>query len=484
MRSARRLAGIVRRLLGLGDPYEWPETRTVPGRTCRRREPCVLITGGHGTGNVGDEAQLGVNIARWHERLPMSDIKVLSPDPAYTSTAHGVASEWGPRVLWFDSNRGPDYYVGSREFERQFWRVRRRMVWTAWLLRAGVRVQLCTPAESRLLDLVQQADVLHVSGGGILTGTTKSRLWENMLLLRLCHMLGTPVMLTGQTIGVFGGDRDRGLAKWGLAKAKYIGLRDRSESEKEVASIGVAGSQVNSGYDDALFCERVGQADVWAALRQSGLSAPERGYLVANVHFWGLDSAARMRVSTRLAQLCSATAGELRVPVVFVPMARSDAAAERDVMGKMDGTVALAEHGYDYRLVRGIIAESCGVITMRHHPIIFAQGEGVPCLSVALHPYFVRKNGGAMAHFGQEIFALGKDRFYGEGALQVAGEFARGSGGIRAELKRRVAGARPETEAMFDAALGALGNDRLFGVARAGGAESHLGGSAETEARG
>lgn len=445
LERARRLVGIALRLLGARSPYAWREPRKTASGPRGDAGRCVLITGGHGYRNVGDEAQLGTSIARWRELWPSSTIRVFSPDPDYTTKEHGVECEWAPRVLWFDANRSPAYGGSSRAFENEFRRVKRRMVWTARCLRAGIRLQFCTPAESRLLDLIQQADVLHASGGGYLTGMTRSRLWGSMLLLRLCHMLGTPVILTGQTIGVFRDRRDRRLAAWGMASAKYIGLRDPCESEREIAGIGLSGPHVQSGYDDALFCERASQEAVARVLRASCGELGTGSYLAAVFHFWGMDEATRLQATSRFAEMCDFASVKAGLPVVLVPMVPWDEKAARGVREQMSQPAFLVDHGYDYRIARGVFAGARAVLTMKHHPIIFAHGEGVPCLSVALDSYYLRKNRGAMAHFGQEALALDAAGFLGDGLWGVLGRFLEELPQVAEALREARAGAEPRS---------------------------------------
>ena len=56
----------------------------------------ILITGGYGYGNVGDEAQLNANLNRWKQKHPHAHITVLSPHPEYTSEHHNIPSESSP----------------------------------------------------------------------------------------------------------------------------------------------------------------------------------------------------------------------------------------------------------------------------------------------------------------------------------------------------------------------------------------------------
>jgi len=421
------LLGKYGRLLGAYSPRKWDEVTTTgwrwawpnvqpetPGRGGLR----VLIVGGYGYQNVGDEAQLGANLERWRQRVPGCEITVLSPHPAYTSKTHEVRSEFASRVVWFDANRRNDYAQSNRRFQKEYWKVRRRMVASAHCLRAGIPLLFCLPDETRLLALIQQADVLHLSGGGYMTGMTRSRLWDHCLLIELCHLLGTPVIMTGQTIGVFRSRADRRLAKQALKPVRAITLRDHGRSEADVRALGVRASRVQSTHDDALFCGTAPAEAVAAAVRQAGLD-PDMPFIAANFHYWGLSSEQKEAAAVRFAQLSDHLGTVSNAPVLFVPMVPGDEQPERDVMARMHCRTAMLEYAYDYRLARGVLGAASLVFTMKHHPIIFAYGEGVPVAAVALDPYYHQKNRGAMELFEQGEYCMDEEVFFSETGAQM-----------------------------------------------------------------
>lgn len=388
-----------------------PETTDKPG-------PKVLMAGGYGYRNVGDEAQLGANLDRWRRHEPGSEIVVLSPHPTYTAATHGERAEFASRVVWFDANRRGDYFQSQKKFEKAYWRVRRRMLASARCLRAGLPVLFCTLDEVRLLAMIQQADVLHISGGGYMTGMTRSRLWDHCLLIRLCHLLGTPVLMTGQTVGVFQSRADRRLTKQALKDVREITLRDHGRSEADLAALGIRGPHVRSTFDDALFCGKASEEAVAETLRRSGLD-PGRPYIAVNFHYWGLSGERRQQVMLRFAGLCDHLASVAEAPVVFVPMSPGDETPERDVVARMRGHGVVLEYPYDYRLARGILGAASVVFTMKHHPIIFAYGEGVPVAAVALDPYYHQKNRGAMELFEQGEYCMDEEVFFSETGAQI-----------------------------------------------------------------
>ncbi|MEJ1296694.1 MAG: polysaccharide pyruvyl transferase family protein [Candidatus Sedimenticola sp. (ex Thyasira tokunagai)] len=379
----------------------------------------VLMMAGHGYGNLGDEAQLAANIERWRRQVPGVRLQVWSPHPAYTVRQHGICAEPAPRVVWFDANRNGAYGASTEGFQAQFWRVRERMLKAAERLNRGLHPWGINDAELALLKQIRQAHLLHVSGGGFMTGSTRSRLWETCLVLNLAHVMGTPAVLSGQTIGVFEMEEDRQLALWGLEHAAVIELRDAGASEAEVRALGISGEHVYSRFDDALFCTRAEPGKVRGLLTSLGV---EGDYIAANCHHWNQGSQMREKAIRQFSRLCDVLAERSGCPVVLVPMHESDQSAQQHAAEAMSCESVLVpyEEGFDYRLARGVFADSLGVISFKHHPLVFALGEGVPTLSVSVDPYYDHKNHFALALFGQEDYSLTADRFLSAAAEQVA----------------------------------------------------------------
>jgi polysaccharide pyruvyl transferase WcaK-like protein len=382
----------------------------------------ILLTAGMGYANVGDEAQMGASIGRWRRLLPSASICVLSPNPEYTQSTLEVDSDWAPRVVWFSSNTFGSYFQGGWHFKIWFWWVWFRQTFSARCLCAGIPINLCDGAEFSLLNRIRNADVLHISGGGFLTGMTRSRLWENGLLMRLCQIVGTPYVLTGQTLGVFKSKTDRWIAKMALEKADYIYLRDRGISEAELKAIGIEGKHVKSTFDDALFFESLDDEATMSLLRKNGID-PTKPYAVANFHYWGQDANARERSTKRFAELADVLASRYGLQVLYVPMTPSDEAPEDAAIACMNEPAQRLDYHFDYREARAVYRMAQMVFTMKHHPIIFGYGEGIPVLSVALDDYYYHKNKGAMDNCDQGHYCLTAERFYSADALSIIQEF-------------------------------------------------------------
>jgi len=365
----------------------------------------VLVSGGYGYGNVGDEAQLAANLQHWSHLAPGCRVTVLTPSPEYTRQAHGeIRTELAPRKSLFGRN-GQEYLGSEKIFKKWYFPLSAWYLFNACLVRAGLPMVGLNETQSQLLDELQDSDVLFLSGGGYLTGMTLTRLWDNMLLIRLAYALGVPVVLSGQTIGVFRDSVSRFLARWGLKKASLIYLRDPVDSPKALSAIGLAGNTVVSTFDDALFLEAAPFDSVVDILAASGVDI-QRPYLAVNVHYWGQAPAASRVIMAKTAKTLDRIRTETGLQIVFVPMVFSDENAIEEVRSAMTVPGALPKHGYRPELAVALIQNANLCITMKHHPIIFAMATAVPTVSMAFDDYYHHKNYGAMKIFQQEDYLV------------------------------------------------------------------------------
>jgi len=427
------------------------------GFRCALRQPDIapreaVILGGYGYGNTGDEAQLGANLARWRRVVPRTEVLVLSPEPTYTAKHHDCRSASASRTVLFQSNETSDYGCSSRWFRFVFWPTLVRMEINAQLMRAGLAPWFATSAETRFLSNLQGASVVHVSGGGFMTGPTRSRLWDTCLVLRLCRRLGTPYFLTGQTLGIFQDWADRWLAKTALRHAVGISLRDPVDSERELTALGIPAERLSSGVDDALFCDKASPNQVSDALQRSGIK-PGQAFLAVNYHWWGMDAETRAASTARLASVLDALGERYPWQILFVPMVPVDEEAQRAVMAQMTRDASILVYDYAYPLVRGVIGAAQALVSFKHHPLIFAMGEHTPCLSVSFDAYYHRKNKGAMANLGQERFCLDRDGFFGARFEAMVAELVDERDQVIASLAENLHHARAAQDAFFDRVL-------------------------------
>jgi len=244
-------------------------------------------------------------------------------------------------------------------------------------------------------------------------------------------------MLTGQTIGVFKSSADRRLAKSALSGAIYVGLRDRGISEADLKSIGISGDHIRSTCDDALLCPALDRAQVDRDIAKAGAD-PSKPWVAVNFHHWGQPDGDIPKNEQRFAEICDALVAKYGLQVVMIPMTPGDTEPEKNVLEQMSEKGSLIEYSPDYRVVRGVIAHSKFVLTFKHHPIVFAQGELVPAVGVALDDYYAHKNKGAMSNTGHDNLLVDSEEFFNDKIYQKLDEVIAKNDEIRKEISNWV----------------------------------------------
>lgn len=79
-------------------------------------EKYILILGGYGYGNTGDEAQLNETLSIMESRFKDYDCLVLTPNLEYTKNAHNCKVDLAPREAFFDS-KSPNtiYWIKNKK---------------------------------------------------------------------------------------------------------------------------------------------------------------------------------------------------------------------------------------------------------------------------------------------------------------------------------------------------------------------------------
>lgn len=371
----------------------------------------ILLVGGYGAGNLGDEAQLSGTLKELKRRFPGFLIKVLTPTPHRTHLEHGgcLVGE-APRQAFYDLDRSSLYglargWTKLRFLARSWW-----LLLHAWLVRAGVPIALVRPRRMALLHDLATARLVLFVGGGYLTGDTLSRLWDGLFLMRMARVLRVPTALSGQTIGVWNSRFTRRLARTGFECADVIATRDAEASPAALAGLGLRRPRVFATCDDALFLDADTTVDeVAAAFERSGLDARvARGpYVVLNAHFWGVRSEDRGALVTKLLAMVDSLRSAGVPALVGVPMLGSDAEALLAIeRARPDGWFRMLRSDDNVGLTRAVIRGSYLCVSMKHHPIVFALGEKVPAISLTRGAYYAHKNLGALGLVGLSDYGI------------------------------------------------------------------------------
>ncbi len=363
------------------------------GRDDPSRQRLILVGGGYGYGNVGDEAQCNATLSLLTRRFPEYQIVDLSPRPDYSHGQHpdffhGVAS----RSLVFNQFFPCDCFDLSCLMARLSFRwASILMVLNAYLVRADLPTVFINARKAMLLQSLHTASLFFFCGGGYLTGATESRLLDGLLICRLCQIFKTPVVMSGQTIGLWRGRRQRRLARRSLRDVRLITLRDPAFSASALKEIGICGPHVYPTHDDALFCAKESTRQVAA-----------QKYIVVNFHYWGMAPQDAELALAKLHQMVKWLLSVSDAALVFLPMYDTDRLSFSDYIARHPSDrFTCYDYDFDFRKARRVIADAELCVTMKHHPIIFAMGEDVPVISLAYSDYYVHKNVGALLQYGQ-----------------------------------------------------------------------------------
>ena len=373
-----------------------------------RNDKYILILGGYGYGNTGDEAQLNESIKLMNNNFKDYKIIVLTPNIEYTKKSHNIENaDLAPREAFFNS-KSPDtiYWIKNKKEEKLMIK-RMKKIYTLALLKKYFRIKIKDNKVEHLISLIKDADLVYYSGGGYLTGMTLSRLFDGCLFISICKLFKVPVVLSGQTIGLFRNNFDKRISKRAFNYAKIITLRDPEESPKALESIGIKNYQVM--FDDALFCDKWENSnDINDLLKYAGIK--EKDFICFQMHFWGVKTQEdKIKLLDNLKYCIKIIKNTFKnIPILLFPMVESDYREEMEFLDFLNGeeNIFLLKYDYDFRKIRAIISKSLFCITMKHHPIIFAIGEKKPVISLAYSKYYIHKNEGALKIFGLEKYNI------------------------------------------------------------------------------
>ncbi len=285
-----------------------------------------------------------------------------------------------------------------------------------------------------VVDAVHAADGVVIAGGGNMTSLWPHHIYERATLGAVAAASGTPLVVTGQTIGPELVQRDAELVTELLSSARLVGVREAS-SHALVFGLGVT-SPVEQTIDDAsyLLDEPFERGDYCLVSLASHVGGADREAVVQSVA--ELLDALRMPVRF-LAHFGSLTPGQSRGDSVMHDRVIAAMASPASVVTPTTSVEAA-------RLARGAAL----VVSSRYHPVVFAVPAGVPAIGIPVDEYTGVKLRGALGNFGQSSVLPVADLLAGHGRAVVDA--------LRASTTDR----RPEYAAWWDRVVGELRRDQ------------------------
>jgi len=353
--------------------------------------------------NVGDLAMLTVAVARLRELSPTATIHVL------TSAPHLVARHCGDVVTV--------PVEGRRQFlaEHLLGRANRWLSAPAWhrledSLRfsqpqffsasAGLKRRLrgrtsdsAAAAMDAFVDAVRAADLLVVSGAGILNDAFPEHTLGILATIDLAVRRGIPAALVGQGIGPLDLPVLRQRAARVLPRATLIAVRESRSSVPILQSLGVDPTRIEVTGDDAIQLAMAGtrgaetsRADLPTAI----------GVNLRVASYAGVEPGLIAPVRNTLA---SASA-EHGARLIGIPIAHHNAGMDLDTLrGLVDDEDMRALD--TPRAVIERVAQCRVVVTGSYHGAVFALAQGIPAVALVKSRYYEAKMAGVAEQFGR-----------------------------------------------------------------------------------
>lgn len=359
----------------------------------------VLIIGGFGMANIGDEAMLEAILRNLRKRRPDVAYVLSSPFPDDTAHYHQARCIREPTYLgWTSQSRLPSrvrgavalllFYIG------------------AWLTKFGLPRPLWSSAHD-WLDELKSADVLLNAGCGILNSVIPQELYKKCVMYLAAQILGVPVVVSGQTIGPLVGGFDRWIARIGMNSIDTVTFRDLEASRSLMREVGICRPTMCDTADDALSLPPLDTITAREILHRdlpaSWRDVPAELVVVMNMKgslslFRAIgnlgESAAELAQLARIAdQMITAH----RAKVFFLGTDFSKGVDDRDCHRKIVAlmknrhAVACMEGTYSASALMGIIGCADFAIGCRYHFCVFSAAQAVPFLGIASGDYQRRK---------------------------------------------------------------------------------------------
>ena len=401
----------------------------------------------HGMVNVGDAGMLQVASRRLRKLWPHASIGVITEVPERLA---GLCPDTTPvpaggRRLWLETpnlsatlyQRLPSAAARGLRTAEQAVRVRWPSV-TSATIRFRRRSKALGSAElDEFLDWLYSADLVVVSGAGLLADPFAPRACTVLELLETAVRRGAATAMFGQGVGPLGDARLKAAARRVLPRVDLIGLREERASRPILRSLGVADRQLVTTGDDAI--ELAFEAG--GSSLGSGIGV---GVRVARY------SGATNRAVAAIARAVRRAATHHRAELVPVPISsyikERDATVIAQVIGVDEGMVPELDSP---AAVIDQVQRCRVVVSGSYHGAVFALAQGIPAVGLAGTGYYVHKFDGLAELFGGGCTSVALDQPALEDRLEAAIEDAWGS--APAMAPKLLAAAERQLEAGMEA---------------------------------
>lgn len=362
----------------------------------------IILIGGYGYSDIGDESQLTASLINLRKYIPDAQFLVLSDNPEYSSKYHGVETHYSInhflKFLRFFPLRMTVLLKGFL------------LLFNARRLRKNRRTFLLKNEEKKFLNDLKSANLLFNIGGGNITSVWCLELYGKCFTYLLCRTFGIPVVLSGQTIGPFRNRLDRYFAKFALNRVNFISLREKI-SENILNHIGITKPLIMVTADDSTTLPPIDKEKVKKIFSEEkiGEHHPLIGINMIKIGYLPYEKERKAR--NLLAKIGDYLIAKYNAKIVFIPhsyaLSTDERVAASEVLNLMKhkDRVCIISHEYDDRTLKGIIGQMDLAIGFRYHFIVFAVNSQVPSIGIYFDDYYSIKIRGILELVGQEKYA-------------------------------------------------------------------------------
>jgi len=397
----------------------------------------IVLVGGFGFQDVGDESQLTTSLINLKKLIPEAHFVALSDNPKYTHEYHKIESEDSINNYLFAKSRIYKCFLPLVYALRVL-----VLLFNAGRLRKNKKPLFLNAKGKKLLDILKNAGLLYNVGGGNLNSKWRfGGLYSKCIAYVLCRMFETPVILSGQTVGPFYGWLDRFIAKFALNRVNLITLREKT-SRHILEQIGVVKPIIKVTADDATLLP-TNESKAEEVLSYQKIAGHGPLVVMNMVELKILSEAKKRKAQNLLAQIADYLISKHDARILFVAMEYNPNADDRTAalkilkLMKHPDKAGIITQEYDDQTLKGIIKQADLAIGLRYHFIVFAVNSQVPAIGIYLDDYYSIKIKGVLNLLNQDKYALDINKTTLQDLTKLTQEILSNKESIRKKLKEQ-----------------------------------------------
>lgn len=409
----------------------------------------VILIGGFGYSDIGDESQLTTNLINFRKFVPDAQFLVLSDNPDYTRKYHKVEADHSISKYLLE-----ELPPSANIIKRNFFRLVRFLaldvffrgfilLFNAHRVRKNKDPIFLNEDGKKFLENLKSTDLIFNVGGGNINSIFRfGGLYAKCFTYILCRTFGKPVVLSGQSIGPFSRCLDKWLAKFSLNRVNVITLREKF-SRTVLEQIGVTKPLIKVTADDSTLLSPVSKKEIETVFSKENIPRHQPLIGVNMIKLRVLPSAKLTKARKLLAKIADYLISEHDARIVFVPMSYKATANDRiaasevlKLMKHKDKAHILVNE-YNDHTIKGVIEQMDLAIGLRYHFIVFAVNSQVPSIGIYTDNYYLIKIRGILELVGQGKYACNIEETSLEDMISLVEEILSNKETIRKKLKER-----------------------------------------------